>query len=256
MAKPSSTLDYESKVKGEVVGPDRVAVAAGLFGAVAVSFVGLGIALGSAIAVLAVPFAFFALLFGVAGLFRTRRIRRVRLERFDEPRKGSAFAVFGMMIGLLLVVAMFLLPTLGRARESANRVKCGSNLRQIGQAIVQYSLEHPDAVVPDIATLIQETDAVPAVFLCPSGTEVEGQPPFKLGDTTSYHLFGDRLNVPLNALPLNGIIGFCQPNHHQADVDDTVSDSGTNVLYADGSVRFVSLEELSTLLVDAAARKR
>jgi len=50
-----------------------------------------------------------------------------------------------VVIGIIALLISILLPSLNRARETANRVKCGSNLRQIGQAILLYSNENKGA---------------------------------------------------------------------------------------------------------------
>ena len=44
-----------------------------------------------------------------------------------------------VVIGIIAVLVSILLPSLGRARESALRINCGSNLRTIGQALMEYS---------------------------------------------------------------------------------------------------------------------
>lgn len=44
-----------------------------------------------------------------------------------------------VVIGIIGVLVSLLLPVLGRARESARRIQCASNLRQIGAAVIAYS---------------------------------------------------------------------------------------------------------------------
>lgn len=57
-----------------------------------------------------------------------------------------------VVIGIIALLISILLPSLNRARETANRVKCASNLRQIGQAILLYTNENRGAYPRTIAT--------------------------------------------------------------------------------------------------------
>lgn len=71
-----------------------------------------------------------------------------------------------VVIGIIALLISVLLPTLNSARQTANTVKCASNMRQLASAMLNYASENRGKFPPNIGTL---KDANNANYTDPNG---------------------------------------------------------------------------------------
>jgi len=100
-----------------------------------------------------------------------------------------------VVIGIIAVLVGVLMPALGRARESSNRVKCSANLRSVGQLLSSYSAtnkgNYPRTFYDPRRTPMQFFDAVPPL----------GVPYPPMGATVSDPFSGTTGSVGANNVP-------------------------------------------------------
>ncbi len=152
-----------------------------------------------------------------------------------SKKTGFTLVELLVVIGIIALLISILLPSLNRARETANRVKCAANLKQIGSGLLLYSNENKGlfprtyapattgAVTVSFATtgqgtvdpfvtastvpaynipaamflMIRQVDLTPSVFICPSGT-AEADLMANLPATSRSNFTGDGTSAQVN----------------------------------------------------------
>jgi len=76
--------------------------------------------------------------------------KRIRSLVGWRPRRRAAFTLIELLvvIAIIAILAAMLLPSLGRARETARKAACSNNLRQIGMGAAMYESEDSRYIMP------------------------------------------------------------------------------------------------------------
>lgn len=184
-----------------------------------------------------------------------------------------------VVITIIAILAGFLVPALASTKEKANKMKCMSNVRQIGLA-VEYYKEDNDLYFPfRPPTTIDYWNHVAymnylgsnylkgnfAVFKCPSNkstlnmafrTNSVGQMDYEfnsgiVGDSGngSMRVDGQNWNLERIALPTLATVFYEYPDPETlgySPVGAPHKDGGFNCYFVDGHVAWISLEEAVT----------
>jgi prepilin-type processing-associated H-X9-DG protein len=163
-----------------------------------------------------------------------------RRDRKAQPGAGRIEARNGIILAGGTAVLMFLSSTLfapfvcNYPTERVNRIKCGSNLRQIGQGLELYANDHGGQYPAQLGALITNADLSPEVFVCPSSNDQNAT-----GNTAQQILIdlarpGHCSYVFLAAgmrkaaIPAGFVVAYEDIDHHEKD--------GANFLFGDGHV--------------------
>jgi prepilin-type N-terminal cleavage/methylation domain-containing protein/prepilin-type processing-associated H-X9-DG protein len=108
-------------------------------------------------------------------------------------RRGFTLVELLVVIAIVVVLASILFPVFSRARESARRTRCASNLRQLGLALSMYASDYDDLIPttwPEPVMMIWRGDLGPvchgrlmpyvrnlSIFYCPTATGIKEKGP-------------------------------------------------------------------------------
>jgi len=165
-----------------------------------------------------------AIVLGILGLNKTK-----------DPRVGGkGMAIAGIILGSLSMIMTpcmisILLPSLNRARETANRVKCASNMRQIGTALMIYGSANGGQYPPDLATLTANTPLTLNTLTCPSSNDTPAANAGQLG--VPGHLSYVYVPGLTTSASADAILLYEPLTNHTRD--------GINILFGDGHVEFL-----------------
>ena len=70
------------------------------------------------------------------------------MRRNVSLRRGFTLVELLVVIGIIALLIAILLPALARARAQANAVKCATQMRDIGQALLMYGNLHKGQLFP------------------------------------------------------------------------------------------------------------
>src|SRR4051812_10203194 len=71
-----------------------------------------------------------------------------RLRQSSARRLGFTLVELLVVIGIISILIGILMPALTKARQSANSVKCKSNMRQVGIELQRYANENRGWMFP------------------------------------------------------------------------------------------------------------
>ena len=200
------------------------------------------------------PLAIWSLVLGILGIIPfgllgavpaviCGHIARPKIKGSGGTIVGQGRATAGLVLGYigivlhLLILPAMLLPAIAEARNRARRVKCLSNLSQIGKGCYMYSTEHEESFPPDLKTMAEQTGYYPELFVCPT----TGKTP---GEFSSLDEWSDYILVPNRSMgdSPNAVLAFSRP--------DCYPDKGGNVLTVDGAVYWHDIAEYDELTTE------
>ena len=133
-------------------------------------------------------------------------------------------------------------PSMSAAEDAQDRLTGANNLRQVGQALQLYSTENKGKAAPDLATLTKTQELAPEVLKSPFGPAKDGK------DIVLVSYGGANVNPMGRPNSAELMVAYDQAALEQGE--------GTNVLYGDGHVDWVTPEVFKKALEESKKKMR
>jgi len=179
-------------------------------------------------------------------------ISLVKINKSQGKQKGLGLAIAGIALPVALVPVVFMLlailmPALGRAKMVAERVVCGTNMKDLSSAIMVYQYDYDDKYPTGSQwndLLMTHADVGEKSYICPSAQRT--QP-----GRCHYALNANALRLGSSA-PADMVLMFeSKPGWNQAGGPELLADhhqgEGGNFLFVDGHVSFERAENIPNL---------
>jgi prepilin-type processing-associated H-X9-DG protein len=174
--------------------------------------------------------AILAIIFGIVG---SRHAKQMEGLGRKDARTGLILGLLNVALALFVII---MLPQLGAAKPRAQRIKCASNLRQIGQGLIMYANDHGGQYPLKWEVIMPDYGLAPGIFVCPCSNDQDAAGPTTQALLADFAQPGRCSYVYLGAGRQSNayadvILAYEKIEHHES--------AGANFLFNDGHVEWV-----------------